>query len=176
MASAFIINQIKLVIQNDVLILCLPPHTTHVTQPLDCGVFSPLKAHWSTVCHAFIQKNPGKLISRFNFNGLFSKAWLKSVFPSNLIAGFKVCGVYPLNRQVVKPNEAQLAKCQHNDSIECSEEIESSECLDDVNDEITPELEKKFQLRFEEGYDLCTDPLFTCWMKKNQPARVSNPF
>ena len=49
-------------------------------------------------------------------------------------------GVYPLNCQVVKPNESQPAECQHNDSIECSEEIESSECLDDVNDEITPEL------------------------------------
>ena len=163
---------IKLAVQNDVLILCLPPHTTHATQPLDCGVFSPLKSHWSTVCHKFIQKNPGKLITRYNFNGLFSKAWLKSVVPTNLIAGFKVCGVYPLNRQAVKPNEAQSAECQHNESIESYEQIECTECPDDVNDEITPELEKKFQLRFEEGYDLCIDPLFTDWLKKNHPESV----
>ena len=42
--------------QNDVIMLCLPPHTTHETQPLDCGVFAPLKSHWSSVCHDFIQK------------------------------------------------------------------------------------------------------------------------
>ena len=27
------------------------PHATHEIQPLDCGVFAPLKAHWTTVCH-----------------------------------------------------------------------------------------------------------------------------
>ena len=40
---------INLACKNEVIILCLPPHTTHATQPLDCGVFSPLKAKWSEV-------------------------------------------------------------------------------------------------------------------------------
>ena len=31
--------------QHDVIMLCLPPHTTHESQPLDCGVFGPLKSH-----------------------------------------------------------------------------------------------------------------------------------
>ena len=142
---------IKLAVQNDVLILCLSPHTTHATQTLDCGVFSPLKSHWSTVCQKFIQKNPGKLITRYNFNGLVLKAWLKSVVPSNLIAGFKVCGVYPLNCQAVKPNEAQPAECQHNESIEHYEQVKSTEYPDDVNDEITPELEKSFNYDLKRG-------------------------
>ena len=29
--------------EKDVIILCLPPHTTHETQPLDFAKFSPLK-------------------------------------------------------------------------------------------------------------------------------------
>ena len=33
--------------ENSVEILCLPPHTTHVIQPLDKVVFSPLKKAWS---------------------------------------------------------------------------------------------------------------------------------
>ena len=186
---------IHLALEHEVLILCLPPHTTHATQPLDCGVFSPFKAQWSTVCHEFIQKNPGKVITRFNFNGLFSQAWLKSVNPSNMIAGFKVCGVYPVNRQAVKPNGGTKNNCK-SDKQECSkrsesnefsekepaecedrmstehEEIGSTNCLQDKDDEITPELEKKFQLRFEEGYDLCIDPLFTRWLEKNHPESV----
>ena len=31
-------------INYQVLLLCLPPHATHETQPLDCTVFSPFKA------------------------------------------------------------------------------------------------------------------------------------
>ena len=49
---------IRLARSHGVSILCLPPHTTHETQPLDCGVFAPLKAHWSLVCHDYMQKNP----------------------------------------------------------------------------------------------------------------------
>ena len=30
---------INLVCNNEVIILCLPSHTTHAMQPLDCGVF-----------------------------------------------------------------------------------------------------------------------------------------
>ena len=66
-------------LKNKVVILCLPPHTTHATQPLDCGVFSPLKSHWTSVCHDYIQKNPGRIITKFNFNRLFSQAWLRAV-------------------------------------------------------------------------------------------------
>ena len=52
---------INLALENDVIVLCLPPHATHATQPLDCGVFSPLKAQWSKICHDFLKKNPGKI-------------------------------------------------------------------------------------------------------------------
>ena len=36
------------------------------------------------------------VITKFNFNGLFSKAWVNAVTPANVIVGFKTCGVYPL--------------------------------------------------------------------------------
>ena len=88
--------------KNDVIVLCLTLHTTHATQPLECGVFSPSKAQWSAICHDFIQKHPRKAISKFNFNKLFSQAWLKSLIPANLIAGFKTCGIYQFDRNTVK--------------------------------------------------------------------------
>ena len=65
-------DTIKTAKKHDVIILCLPPHTTHSTQLLDCGVFSPLKAQWKMVCHDYFQKNPGKIVTKFNFNELFS--------------------------------------------------------------------------------------------------------
>lgn len=87
--------------EHNVIMLCLPPHTTHKSQPLDCGVFGPLKAKWTEVCHHFFQNNPGKVITKFNFNMLFSKAWLKSLTPANIIAGFKTCGIYPYDSTAI---------------------------------------------------------------------------
>ena len=46
-----------------VLIFCLPPHTTHESQPLDVGVFAPLKTEWTQVCHDFYHENPGRVIT-----------------------------------------------------------------------------------------------------------------
>ena len=37
--------------QHKSIMLCLPPHTTHESQPLNVGVFAPLKVQWSRVYH-----------------------------------------------------------------------------------------------------------------------------
>ena len=55
-----------------------------------------------TVCHEFLQCNPGRVITKFNFNSLFSKAWLGSVIPAIIMAGFKTSGVYPFNSSAIK--------------------------------------------------------------------------
>ena len=92
---------------HDIIMLCLPPHTTHESQPLDCGVFKPFKSKWTEIYHRYFHKNPGKVITRFNFNMLFSQAWLKSLIPSNIIAGFKTCGVYPYDPSAISVPEEE---------------------------------------------------------------------
>ena len=92
---------IKFGMEHQCIILCLPPHTTHETQPLDVGIFAPLKVQWGRICHNFYQKNPGKIINKFNFNTLFSEAWYGAVTPVNIIAGFRKAGVCPFNPDAV---------------------------------------------------------------------------
>jgi len=41
---------------NRVSIVCLPPHATHILQPLDVAVFSPVKTAWRKVIS---EKNKG---------------------------------------------------------------------------------------------------------------------
>ena len=169
--------------KNNVLVLCLPPHTTHATQPLDCGVFSPLKAQWSATCHDFIQKHPGKAISKFNFNKLFSQAWLKSLIPANLIAGFKTCGIYPFDRNAVKAvpifdtsgNDKASEKTLEpemlsNESTEDSRITNTEVGFDAESDEIfSTEQIQLFTRRFDEGYNLSIDPAYNHWLKKSHP-------
>lgn len=37
-----------------VIIFCLPPHTTHITQPLDVSAFHALKVYWDSECDKFV--------------------------------------------------------------------------------------------------------------------------
>ncbi len=45
--------------------------------------------------HLFSEAPRKGYLTRFNFNMLFSQAWLKSLIPSNIIAGFKTSGIFP---------------------------------------------------------------------------------
>jgi len=61
-------DAIRLAKENDVILFTLVPHTTHEMQPLDTSMFAPLKAHWRDACHEFMQKNPGKVITKYKFS------------------------------------------------------------------------------------------------------------
>ena len=97
-SSHFTPDFINRAAEEDIIVMCLPPNSTHRTQPLDKGPFSPLKVAWKEECHSFLLNNPEKVISKFSFSAIFGKAWLKAMTPSNIIAGFNVTGIYPLNK------------------------------------------------------------------------------
>lgn len=86
---------------HDIIVFCLPPHTTHESQPLDASVFRSLKQHWQDVSHSYMQSNPGKLITKYNFSPLLNQAWSKTMTPSTICSGFRRCGVYPFNPNAI---------------------------------------------------------------------------
>ena len=57
-SSHFEPETIRFAKDHNVVIFCLPPHTTHECQPLDCSLFGPLKIDWRNVRHSFHQKFP----------------------------------------------------------------------------------------------------------------------
>ena len=87
--------------QMGVIVLCIPPNTTHATQPLDVSLFGPLKRHWSSVCHAYLTKNPGSVVTKLQFNSLFSQAWYKAIRPELIVSGFRKTGICPLNKNAI---------------------------------------------------------------------------
>ena len=85
-----------------VIIFALPPNTTHLAQPLDRGCFSPLKTHWKQVVVALNRQ----AVTRYDVCSLFSQAWINAMTMKNVMAGFRVWGVYPFNREaLVLPEE-----------------------------------------------------------------------
>ncbi|CAI7996987.1 Tigger transposable element-derived protein 6 [Geodia barretti] len=84
-----------------VIVFCLPPHTTHITQPLDVSAFHSLKTYWDSECDKFMSANPGRLITIYQFSSLFSLAWSRAMTPQTIVSGFKATGVFPLNRRAI---------------------------------------------------------------------------
>lgn len=78
---------------NGIHILALPPHTTAWLQPLDRTVFGPLSRSYNKVCSEYLSKNPSNLINK------------ASVTPNNIKAGFKACGIFPVNLGAI-PDQA----------------------------------------------------------------------
>lgn len=97
-SSHFCPHAVELAAKEKVVLFTLPPNTTHLTQPLDKGIFGPLKFAWRRVCHEFLSRNPGRGITRYDFSSLFSEAWIEAMTPKNIMAGFRTTGVYPVNR------------------------------------------------------------------------------
>ena len=79
-----------------VVLFTLPPNTTHVSQPLDKGCFGPLKIEWKKVCHKLVKE--GQVVTHYTFSRLFSEAWMRSITVKNILSGFCVTGIYPLDQ------------------------------------------------------------------------------
>ena len=96
-SSHYCLETIRMAAKEQVVLCTLPPHTTHLTQPLDRGCFRVVKASWRQVCQRFCAKNPGKVVSVYDFSQLFSQAWFQSMTIRNITSGFKVTGVFPVD-------------------------------------------------------------------------------
>ena len=62
-SSHYQLSLVQKAAENGVIIFCLPPHTTHLIQPLDKTVFGPLKIYWREQCRRFMAQNPGRVVT-----------------------------------------------------------------------------------------------------------------
>jgi len=91
------VDLLDFAVANDVILFCLPSHTTHWLQPLDRSFFKPLKTYWAQACQNWVQNNPGRKLSRLQFAQLLNIAWCKAATIKNGTSGFRTCGIYPFN-------------------------------------------------------------------------------
>ncbi|KIK65037.1 hypothetical protein GYMLUDRAFT_145703, partial [Collybiopsis luxurians FD-317 M1] len=50
-------ENLNLAADNNVIVFCLPPHTTHHLQPCDVGAFGPLKQSWQEMLQKYYDKH-----------------------------------------------------------------------------------------------------------------------
>jgi len=64
-SSHYTLNLVKTAAAENVILFCLPPHTTADSQPLDTSCFGPLKKYWYEVCRQYLFDNPGQVVTFF---------------------------------------------------------------------------------------------------------------
>ena len=94
------VDALKYASAHNISIICLPPHTTHWTQPLDRCFFKPLKSNYTDACRKFMKEHPGRSITRYDFPSLFSAAYIKTVSMELAVNSFRSTGIYPFSDNV----------------------------------------------------------------------------
>ena len=88
-------RELSLLKQNQIVVAGLPAHTSRALQPLDVGVFTPLRQSFRT--HLSRHTVKSKKVSRNDMCTvceLLSKAYNEGVTPVNIINGFRRSGLW----------------------------------------------------------------------------------
>jgi hypothetical protein len=96
---------VKLGRENDVIIICLPPHSTHKMQPLDVAFMSPFKTYYAQEITNWLRQNPGRVVTVYQIGELFSKAYMRAATLETAIHGFRKTGLYPCNRDIFRAHD-----------------------------------------------------------------------
>lgn len=100
---------------NKIYLLFLPPHTSHVLQPLDLSVFSSLKNAYRKKLNQLDLLSDSTPIGKRNFLSCYQKARIEGLTLQNITAGWKASGLWPKN--MTKPLMSRLLLKNSNNEV-----------------------------------------------------------
>ncbi|XP_012549673.2 uncharacterized protein LOC105842267 [Bombyx mori] len=86
--------------QHNIIVLTLPPHSSHKLQPLDRAIYSPLKSQYAIKADKWMAQHPGRSINQYQVTLIFNRAFLKIATVGNAASAFRVTGIYPFNNDL----------------------------------------------------------------------------
>ena len=87
-------------LEHKILTLCMPPHSSHVLQPLDVVCFSPLKRKYSQRVRDLARRRVFH-INKEGFLPAFRDAFFEVFTEANCRKAFEASGLVPINAQIV---------------------------------------------------------------------------
>jgi DDE superfamily endonuclease len=94
-ASHISSNVIRLCVANKIVLLYLPPHTTHLLQPLDIGLFAPLAVHYKSTIRDTCKFGYNFSVDKLVFLDCYYKACNKAFTVTNIQKAWKKSGLHP---------------------------------------------------------------------------------
>ena len=101
---------IRFCMDHDILVLLLPPRSSHLMQPLDVGIFSPLKRRMSEELDKILRYGYSN-IKKFEWANCYHVARPSAIEPFNICSAWSGAGLIPFNpRKII-----QRIKSSHSD-------------------------------------------------------------
>jgi len=141
-------------------------NATHIMQPLDVGVFGPLKIRWYKVLCRQSRENPGSPVGKEKFPALLKEAFLLLYRSLTVVNSFISSGIYPVDSnavrsEVLKPGLTFSGESSSESSKEETEKPSqmqsSTDCLGALKvleSALDTPVRTKNRTRIEEGYDI----------------------
>jgi hypothetical protein len=85
---------------NKIITLCMPPHTSHLLQPLDVGCYSPLKVVYGHEVTELARQSIFH-VDKLDFLWIYRRIKLTALSEINVRAGFQATGLIPFNPERV---------------------------------------------------------------------------
>jgi len=105
---------------NDVHIVVLPSHSSHVTQPLDVGVFASLKLNYRKQVQKCKVKDQRSAAGKRSMLQAYSIARETAFLPCNIASGWDKTGLWPVNR--AKPLSSEFVGQEEEEMPQATEE------------------------------------------------------
>jgi hypothetical protein len=86
--------------QNSIITLCMPPHASHLLQPLDVGCFGPLKASYGKEVEGQMRLGINH-INKEEFLSVYYRAHIAAITVKNIQSGFRATGLVPYDPEQV---------------------------------------------------------------------------
>ena len=91
---------IDLAKENGVVLLTMPPHTSHRLQPLDVCCFKPFKTAYAQAMENWMRSKTGKTITIYEIPEFVAHAQLHGLTAKNILSAFQSTSIFPYNRDL----------------------------------------------------------------------------
>jgi DDE superfamily endonuclease/Tc5 transposase DNA-binding domain len=118
----------------NIVLLILPPHTSHLTQPLDVSIFGPLKTHLTSELHGLISMEIAR-VQKFEWLNGYVGARSRTFNINNILSAFSGAGLIPFDPQKVirqLVSAAQNQPPQWHGNRDSTPDLEQQSPLDNI--------------------------------------------
>ena len=90
---------LELATKQGAIMLSLPPHTSHLMQPLDLTFFKPLKTFYYQAIDDWLRCHPERAVTMYQISMLFGQIYGKAASVVIATKRFEKGGIFPFNSQ-----------------------------------------------------------------------------
>ena len=111
--------------ENGIILLSLPPHTTHKLQPLAVSVFKAVETYNDEAITKWLRNHPGRAVTPWQVAGIFKDAYARAANIQNAVNGFRCTGIMPYDPNILPENV--LSASQTTNILQPAPDLENDE-------------------------------------------------